>query len=137
MRGIRAIRGNLDKVLKHAWVKEPDLADALCPTLERKIERALARGTAPNVPAVRVLHTAVSLTHEYPRRNLASHSRRAPASARLEAPGTVRLPKNWLGRSRRGSPPCLGAQSFGAGGRILRTAGLPVVGTSLLPRVER
>jgi hypothetical protein len=67
MRRIRARRGNLDDVLQHARVSKPELADALWPTLER----ALARGTAPNIPAVRVLHSAVPLAHEYPRRNLA------------------------------------------------------------------
>lgn len=71
MRGIRAARGNLDDVLEDAKASKPELADALWPTLERKIERAIARGTAPNIPAVRVLHAAVNLAHEYPRRNLA------------------------------------------------------------------
>jgi hypothetical protein len=61
----RARRGSLDPLLVRTT--KPALADALWPTLEAKIERALARGTERRIPVVRVLRRAVDLAVEWPR----------------------------------------------------------------------
>jgi len=76
--GIRVARGNLDKVLKDAGVAKTDLAEALWPTLGRRIEAALAHGTARRVPIVRTITHAVRLAQELPRRNIVLVLEREP-----------------------------------------------------------
>jgi hypothetical protein len=63
----RERRGSLDSVLH--GVSKPDLADLLWPTLERKIEGAIARGTADRIPVVRLIFRAEGLAREFPRRS--------------------------------------------------------------------
>ena len=69
LKSIRVARGNIDGVLDDARVPKPRLADALWPTLERKIQRARPRGTARRIPVVRTVMRAVRLAQELPRRN--------------------------------------------------------------------
>jgi hypothetical protein len=64
----RRDRRNLKKLVSH--LSKVDLADELWPVLERKISRALERKTDRRIPIVRIVDTALSLAHEYPRRNL-------------------------------------------------------------------
>jgi hypothetical protein len=64
----RQRRGNLDTVLH--GVSKPKLADLLWPTLERKIERAIARGTDNRIPVVRLVVQAEAMAREFPRRSL-------------------------------------------------------------------
>jgi hypothetical protein len=65
---VRATRGNLDSVLGQA--SKVELADALWPVLERKVERARRLGTAERIPIVRIVNRAVDLARELPRRNV-------------------------------------------------------------------
>jgi hypothetical protein len=71
MRGLRSARGGLDSVLEPARISKVDLANELWPTLERKIETALERGTEQRIPIVRVVGEAVGLASEFPRGSLA------------------------------------------------------------------
>lgn len=65
----RRVQGaSLDPLLHR--VSKVDLADELWPTLERRIDRALANGTERKIPIVRVIDRAVQLANELPRRNL-------------------------------------------------------------------
>jgi len=75
---IREARGALDKVVDDACVRKPDLADALWPTLERKIENALAHDSAGRIPIVRIVNRAVRLAQELPRRNIVIVLEREP-----------------------------------------------------------
>jgi hypothetical protein len=61
----RRRQGSLDDLLGRT--SKPTLAEALWPTLEAKIERALTRGTVRRLPVVRVLGRAVDLAVEWPR----------------------------------------------------------------------
>jgi hypothetical protein len=54
---IRACGGNLTSALK-GFASKGRLAEALWPVLERRIEDALADGTAYEIPAVRIIHLA-------------------------------------------------------------------------------
>lgn len=65
---LRSSHGNLDELL--GPISKVALADELWPTLEAKIERALARRTERRIPIVRIVDQAAALAHELPRRNL-------------------------------------------------------------------
>ncbi len=64
-----ACAGAIFKNVLHGTSK-PDLADVLWPVLERKIQKALERGTERRVPVVRVVDRAVTLARGMPRRNV-------------------------------------------------------------------
>lgn len=65
---IRASRGNLAPLLSGA--SKVELAKALMPVLQRKLERSQKHGTEERIPIVRVLDRAIELAHEMPRRNV-------------------------------------------------------------------
>jgi hypothetical protein len=77
----RARRGNLKKLMKGSKV---GLAEALWPVLESKIRRAVSRGTKTRIPVVAVVDRAVTLAHEYPRKNLVIGLRPRIATNRTE-----------------------------------------------------
>jgi hypothetical protein len=63
---LRRLSGNLKELLPRRSSKL-ELADSLWPVLERKITRAIARGTEPRIPIARILDEAVALAFEFPR----------------------------------------------------------------------
>ena len=63
---LRAIGGNLKSLLPPRGSKV-ELADALWPTLERKIKLAIGKKTESSIPIVKILDEAVALAYEYPR----------------------------------------------------------------------
>jgi hypothetical protein len=67
---IRAKKGNLDTVLEPAGIGKPDFGDALWPTMERRLDESLERGTHSRIPIVRVVVRAWNLAYELPRKNL-------------------------------------------------------------------
>ena len=76
-KSIRASRGSLEPLLGGA--SKVELAEALWPTLKRKIELAERRQTAHRIPIVRVVDRASALARELPRRNLVIPLRGLPS----------------------------------------------------------
>jgi hypothetical protein len=66
---VRSSKGSIEPLLPRTSTKL-DLADALWPVLEAKVDRALTRGTETRIPIVRVLDRATDIAHEYPRRGV-------------------------------------------------------------------
>jgi hypothetical protein len=75
---IRAKRANLDTVLKPAGIGKPDFGDALWPTMQRRLEQSLDRGTHGEIPIIRVIGRAWNLAYELPRKNLVIGLEREP-----------------------------------------------------------
>jgi hypothetical protein len=79
---IRATRGNLDTVLEPAGIRKPDFGDALWPTMRRRLEQSLDRGTDGKIPIVRVIVRAWNLAYELPRKNVVIGLQRDPTQRR-------------------------------------------------------
>jgi hypothetical protein len=79
---IRATRGNLDTVLEPAGIRKPDFGDALWPTMRRRLEQSLDRGTDGKIPIVRVIVRAWNLAYELPRKNVVIGLQRDPRQRR-------------------------------------------------------
>jgi hypothetical protein len=65
---LRVERGNLESVNRR--ISKVALANELWPVLERKITTAEQRGTAEQIPIIRILDRAFRLAGEFPSRNL-------------------------------------------------------------------
>jgi hypothetical protein len=65
---LRVERGNLESVNRR--ISKVALANELWPVLERKITSAERRGTAEQIPIIRILDRAFRLAGEFPSRNL-------------------------------------------------------------------
>lgn len=72
---VRRGQGNIASLMP--GVSKVDLADALWPLLDAKIDRALARGTERRIPIVRMIDRAIELAQEVPRRGVVIPLRRA------------------------------------------------------------